>query len=532
MGLSLSRSDASRDGSSAERARWAGFGLLAALLLALVVYWETLASVARTWRDVETFRHGFVIVPIALVLIWQKREALFAERFQPSVLGVILVGLCSSLWFIAHMTGVLVVMQLAAVAVFSAAVVALLGTKASAVIAFPLAFVLLAVPAGEFLVPYLIDFTASFSVSVLHLLGIPVFRDGSHFYIPTGSYEVEKACSGVKYVIATGVFSALFSYFMFSRASKAVAFVVFALVLAMLANAVRATAVILLLHYTDLDIAAGEDHEFVGWIVYGLLIVGLAWLGNRFQDSDSPREGDSPSSENRPHGAIPRGRQPAAVAATLLCVVAGPALAALLPFPEPADTVRGGLPAGADKWVTAAVQPEDWHPQHYGFANRAIGRYRHASGDVDVALFQYLSQRQGAEVSNEANTVADTDVWTLRDVRRIDVELADASRLAVNSATGDRDSRQRMFWYWTQVADRHTVTGAHTKTLELLGLLSGKRNVSAMVVLSTPVTAGPDEAGALLNLFLSSYYERLRRCAGSVSATPDCAFGNAATEAL
>jgi len=31
----------------------------------------------------------------------------------------------------------------------------------------------------------------------------------------------------------------------------------------------------LLLHYTDLDIAAGPDHEFVGWIVYALVLMAM-----------------------------------------------------------------------------------------------------------------------------------------------------------------------------------------------------------------------------------------------------------------
>ena len=50
---------------------------------------------------------------------------------------------------------------------------------------FPLGFLYLAVPFGEFLVPTMIDWTADFTVHALQLTGIPVFREGQNFVIPS-----------------------------------------------------------------------------------------------------------------------------------------------------------------------------------------------------------------------------------------------------------------------------------------------------------------------------------------------------------
>jgi len=51
---------------------------------------------------------------------------------------------------------------------------------------FPLGFLLLMVPNGEALIQPLIAFTADFTVGAVRLVGIPVYREGPFFTMPTG----------------------------------------------------------------------------------------------------------------------------------------------------------------------------------------------------------------------------------------------------------------------------------------------------------------------------------------------------------
>ena len=80
---------------------------------------------------------------------------------------------------------------------------ALFGWAVTREIAFPLGFLFFAVPIGEFLVPTMIDYTADFTVAALRLTGIPVYREGNDFVIPSGNWSVVDACSGVRYLIAS-----------------------------------------------------------------------------------------------------------------------------------------------------------------------------------------------------------------------------------------------------------------------------------------------------------------------------------------
>ena len=55
-----------------------GLVLLAALAVVGWVYRDTFASIAQKWFDDAAFSHGFLILPIALWLAYQKRDELAA----------------------------------------------------------------------------------------------------------------------------------------------------------------------------------------------------------------------------------------------------------------------------------------------------------------------------------------------------------------------------------------------------------------------------------------------------------------------
>src|SRR3569833_4744808 len=52
-----------------------------AVLALFALYWETVASMAAIWSRSETFTHGYLILPISLYLLWQRRRVLFCFLF-------------------------------------------------------------------------------------------------------------------------------------------------------------------------------------------------------------------------------------------------------------------------------------------------------------------------------------------------------------------------------------------------------------------------------------------------------------------
>jgi exosortase A len=182
------------------------------LLLLTAFFYDTVESMVSIWSRSETFTHAFLILPISIWLGWEKRAHLKAMTPEPSWQGMAVLFAVGFLWLFGYLVDALVVQQLAWVAAFVAGVWAILGNRTTWVIAFPLAFLIFMVPFGEDLVPGMMEFTADFTIGLIRLTGIPVYREGLFFTLPSGNWSVVEACSGIRYLIASVTLGCLYSY--------------------------------------------------------------------------------------------------------------------------------------------------------------------------------------------------------------------------------------------------------------------------------------------------------------------------------
>ncbi|WP_139842728.1 exosortase A, partial [Janthinobacterium sp. GW458P] len=259
--------------------------LLLALAAVVLLYHATFWSMVELWSRSQTFAHGFMIVPISAWLAWRRRARLAALAHRPSPWGLLLLALLGLAWLLADAANVQVVEQYAATAMLPACVLAILGWPAVRVLAFPLAYLFLAVPFGEIFLEPLIDFTASFTVAALQLTGVPVFRDGNNLSLPTGNWSVVEACSGLRYLIAALALGALYAHLNFRSARRRLAVMAAALLVPILANGVRAYLIVMLGHLSNMRLAVGVDHLVYGWLFFGLVALLLFWIAARWREA-------------------------------------------------------------------------------------------------------------------------------------------------------------------------------------------------------------------------------------------------------
>ncbi|MDR2788923.1 MAG: archaeosortase/exosortase family protein, partial [Candidatus Accumulibacter sp.] len=145
-------SDAPSDDERAARWRTA-LALLVLLLLAeLLFYRETVMSMALIWARSGTFTHGFLVLPISLWLIWRERGTLAGMEPAPDPRFALGISACGFAWLLGRVAAVAPVAQFALIGNLTLTVAALLGARIFLSLGFPLAFLLFAVPFGEFLV--------------------------------------------------------------------------------------------------------------------------------------------------------------------------------------------------------------------------------------------------------------------------------------------------------------------------------------------------------------------------------------------
>jgi exosortase A len=301
--------------------------------MALLFRAEIVAAVG-VWIDSTAYSHCFLVLPIALWLAWERRDAVRGLRPVPTfwpLLAVVPFGLA---WFAAERLGLMEGRQLAVLGMLEALLVALLGWRLARVQAPALIYLVFLVPVGSFLVPTLQHFTAGFIDIGLEALGIPHDVDAFTIEIPEGVFYVAEACAGLRFLIAAVAFGVLYGFVTYRSVGRRLGFLAASIVVPILANGVRALGIVVAGHLIGSAEAAAADHIIYGWGFFSAVIVLLALAGLPFREDSSPAP--APRVAPAPVAAMSaRGGRPAAMVAGTAALLAalGPAAAAALTHP-------------------------------------------------------------------------------------------------------------------------------------------------------------------------------------------------------
>lgn len=475
-----------------------------ALAGVLWYYRDTVASMLAIWQTSETYAHGWVILPISLWLIWRQRDCLLSiqPRFNPLGLGVMAVA--ASLWVAADIVGAQVVQHFTLVLMTVATVLTVLGWQATRQLSFPLAFLVFAVPFGEVLIPTLMEITAVFAVTAVKLSGIPVFREGMFFALPSGDFEVAVACSGIRYLIASMALGTLYAYLSFRSLKKRLLFILLAAVVPIVANGLRAYMIVMLAHLSDMKLAVGIDHFVYGWVFFGLVMFALFMLGARFQEESAPTLARGGASKPSP--------------VFLTAVAAGIVVSIAMAIPAGAgawrqvgavDGMQALFPRARDPWVGPLPPTLDYRPMYHGASQRAAARYQGPSGDVHVFIEYYSATEADAELINELNRVYGGD-WVREDIgsRR---DVGDTGHRVIETPLRRR-SQELGVWHWYEIDGKATVSGSSVKLRMLRDTLLGTFRGSALVAIVAADESAPGAAAEIMTAFAKPYLKPLRAC--------------------
>lgn len=477
-------------------------GLL--LLVLLGAYWSTAVSLVAIWYRSETFAHGFVIAPISLWLIWRIRNRLLALAPQPGSIGLLLLLGFSLLWVLAQLAEVSVVAQFALVAMLPATVWALLGNRVTAAMAFPLLYLLLMVPAGEVLLLPLMNFTADFTVAALRLTGIPVYREGLWFMIPSGSWSVVEACSGLRYLIASGTLGLLYAYLTYQSFTKRAVFIIASLLVPILANGIRAYIIVMLGHLSGMKLAVGVDHLIYGWVFFGIVMLALFWGGSYWRDPDPLPDGAETAS-TLPAYPLPW------IVWPVLALLAGPVL-----FWGLSQPYRGPAPAlqlkAVPQWSLTQAAPDDPRPDFGRPAAQARQGWRNGEGRVGTYVALFAGAAGESRLVSSGNRLFDTGspAWQLLEQSIADSPVGQVRQSVVRGPTGK--------WLLQQcylIDGERVVSDYRAKWLQLRSRLLGSHGAGAALVVYVPY----DEVGHSVRQIDLFWREQYPSLAAAVSAS-------------
>ncbi len=484
-------------------------------LCLLFLYGQTTLSMIAIWSRSDTFAHGFLILPISLWLIWERRDYLAPLRPAPAPWVALLLAPGALGWLLAWLGDVLVVQQFALVGMLVVGAWAVLGHRLAAALAFPLLFLFFAVPVGEGLIDPMMEFTATSTVWLIRATGIPVYREGLFFTLPTGQWSVVEACSGVRYIIASVTVGTLFAFQTYVTWWRRLLFIIVSAIVPVFANTLRAYIIVMLGHHSDMTIATGADHLVYGWVFFGLVVFILFWIGSFFREDLQP-----PPPPGAAGAAVAGSR--AALGLTLALALAIAASGPLL-----AERVQPGgglaqapvLPAPTGNWRAHAGPLLPWQPPAMvgGLAQAMYTR-----GSEPLALqVQFTDGRfDYAEVIGSNRLFAWQDgPWKVVDSDHPRVRVG-GREIAVQEATVRGPAGQFIAWSWYQVGHEATANDYLAKLREVAATLGMAPAGTWRVLLVTPYERAGETARQRLQEYLEAHGDALVESLASAAETP------------
>ncbi|MEO0421509.1 MAG: exosortase A [Pseudomonadota bacterium] len=503
--------------------------LLLGLGLLIGGFFDTVAGMVNTWWRSDTFAHGIVIYPISLWLVWRDRDRLIGLQPTVTPLAVAPFALLVVAWWLGRLADAQVVQEGALVGMVAALVWLFLGTEFVKRFWFALTFTLFAVPFGEGLIPLLMEYTATFTVGAVKLVGIPIFRDGMMFSLPSGDFQVAKACSGIRYLIASTALGTLYAYLTYVRPWRRLVFVAAAIIVPIIANGFRAFGIVMIAHYSQMRYAVGLDHLIYGWVFFGVVVFLLFWVGAFF--AEAPAQGADGEIAAGPVGPqsfadYATARGVAMLAAVGVSVALALAASHALTPPASGPRAAAALPIGQGSWEGPFESTVDWTP-YQPSADRVLqATYRLAGGgtEVELAIAIFDPLGRAGDVTSAANAVAERGVWNGVSTTTT-LELPGSAAASVNRSIKRGPSGEYVFLQWFAVGEARTHADSVAAFTELRNALAGRHPVSASIVVAAP----RDVPDAVLVDFISAFGDVIGDCATRVEgqeALDACALGS------
>jgi exosortase D (VPLPA-CTERM-specific) len=264
------------------------FKLTCYSIILTCLYKSSLIYLLSQWNKPD-YNYCYLIPFIVFYLIWDKRNVLSEspshpdwKGFTPFIIGILFfwVGELGGEYYSLFISFWLIAVGCIAVHI---------GWNKLKLLAFPLVFTLAMFPFPNFIHNkfslHLQLLSSQIGVSMLHLYGMPAYREGNIIDLGFVQLQVVEACSGLRFLFPLIILSILIAYFSKTNIWKR-AFLVFStLPLAIITNSMRIALTGVIYKSWGADVAEGFFHGFSGWLIFTFTFLVLmleVWILKKF----------------------------------------------------------------------------------------------------------------------------------------------------------------------------------------------------------------------------------------------------------
>ncbi|MCK4710899.1 MAG: exosortase, partial [Gammaproteobacteria bacterium] len=358
--------------------RLAGSSIATLLLLTLVLYQQTVLYLTGLWNQLASgeYAHGYLVLAISVYLIFNHKQKLSAFTPCPEYRALLMVMGASMLWMVATLVDVQMLQPVAFLILVLAIVWSVLGNQVIRLLAFPILFIAFAIPIWSPLSPILQNITADAVFGAIRLLSIPALRQDNMIVLPAGTFSIEEACSGLRYLLAALTLGTLYAYMNYSSLRARLIVVLVAASSAVLANILRVFIVVYLGYTTEMQHPLVGDHIALGWYLFAGLVVILLFFDAHLNKvsltaksiaSDTPHETASTTCKNTPVYYF------IFVMSVSLLVSTAPTVVYQVRHHSLNGSAKAvpELPQDTEGWLRTDMANDGWMPVYHGAINQS-----------------------------------------------------------------------------------------------------------------------------------------------------------------
>lgn len=445
--------------------RW--IAVAASLAVVVAVQWPVWVGLSKRWSHAEGYTHGYLVILIALYLVYRCWPRLRATPAAPSRLAFALLLPTVLVAFAGEAVQVQALQFLALPATLWLWAVAAFGWRVGWLLLVPAGMLYFAVPLWDVLTDPLRGLTVAVTQGALDLLRVPAYIDGFYIQVPVGTFLVAGGCSGLNYLVIGLLVGTLQAYLAQVAWWRRALMVAVAAALAVMSNWVRVTALVIIGYRTEMRSELVADHVAFGWWLFAGALVIFFLISMRLE-----RGAGRPQPPVLPPQPLPANAARFAAAAALVVAV--------LPGWEMmraggvVDTPARGLAAPKDGM--ALEQP--WLPAFTGYDLRQSWQLDAEGRRFELVALTYWDQAQGKELVYFANRMADEDHTLRREVLPLENGLR-VNRELIRTGAGPR-----VVWWYYLIDGEAASSAWQGKLLQLKAALKGDRR-AALVALSS-----------------------------------------------
>ncbi len=498
--------------------------IVAALALLVVgfvfLYSDVVVNLVIQLSTDDNFSNCFLIVPIALYFVWERRVRLAEAARQPTILGIVV--LLGSLVLLAFGTlgAELFMTRIALLATLVGLLLFTCGWQHLKILAFPLAFLLLMIPLpaiifNEIAFPLQL-LAARLGAASLLELNVPVLREGNLIVLASTTLEVTEACSGIRSLISLISMGIVIGYFMDPRPSVRTVITLATIPVAIIVNGLRIVGTGLAVQWYGPKASEAFFHAFSGWLLFIVAFVTIflfqllvLWIAPPTGHQDGkPRPGPSSTGDLVDNSMFTR------LMSVTACLVVGAVFLGVATKTEavPIREPLSALPTRIGSW-------KGQHTLQFSskiLANLGVDEYvsrfywRPDRMRVHLYVGYYQSQRQGSTIHSPKNCLPGAG-WQPMKSDHITIPVGAGDLIEVNKVMIEKGIEKQVVLYWYQSRGRVIASEYWAKIYLVLDAIGMNRTDGALVRVISPVVDSERMAEQQAVDFVKELYPLLGR---------------------